>query len=83
MASSPRIVALGTANPPQKYSQREIYDISTRFYPAYRDRRIEQIFMSSDIEYRHLAFDKETFVPFETADELHASVQRQCRSGGG
>ncbi|MBP1649745.1 MAG: hypothetical protein H6Q30_3190, partial [Bacteroidetes bacterium] len=36
MASSPRIVALGTATPPQKYSQREIYDISTRFYPAYR-----------------------------------------------
>ena len=72
MASSPRIVALGTATPPQKYSQREIYDISTRFYPAYRDRRIEQIFMSSDIEYRHLAIDKETFVPFESADELHA-----------
>jgi len=71
MGSSPRIIALGTATPPNRYSQREIYDISTRFYPAYRDRRIEQIFMSSDIEYRHLAFDKETFVPFETADELH------------
>lgn len=72
MRSSPRIIALGTANPPNRYSQREIYDISTRFYPMYRDRRIEQIFMSSDIEYRHLALDKETFVPFETADELHA-----------
>jgi 3,5-dihydroxyphenylacetyl-CoA synthase len=72
MKSAPRIVALGTATPPNRYSQREIYDLSTRFYPKYRDRRIEQIFMSSDIEYRHLAFDKETFVPFETADELHA-----------
>jgi 3,5-dihydroxyphenylacetyl-CoA synthase len=72
MGSVPRIVALGTATPPNRYSQREIYDISTRFYPKYRDRRIEQIFMSSDIEFRHLAFDKETFVPFETADELHA-----------
>jgi predicted naringenin-chalcone synthase len=28
--------------------------------------------MSSDIEYRHLAIDKDHFVPFETADELHA-----------
>ncbi len=72
MRSAPRIVALGTATPSNRYSQREIYDISTRFFPAYRDRRIEQIFMSSDIEYRHLAFDRETFVPFETADELHA-----------
>jgi 3,5-dihydroxyphenylacetyl-CoA synthase len=72
MKTAPRIVALGTATPPNRYSQREIYDISTRYYPKYRDRRIEQIFMSSDIEYRHLAFDKETFVPFETADELHA-----------
>ncbi len=72
MRSAPRIVALGTATPPNRYSQREIYDISTRFYPKYSNRRIEQIFMSSDIEYRHLALDKETFVPFETADELHA-----------
>src|SRR5512134_2970130 len=72
MKSAPRIVALGTATPPNRYTQREIYDISTRFYPMYRNPRIEQIFMSSDIEYRHLAFDKETFVPFETADELHA-----------
>lgn len=72
MKAAPRIAALGTATPPRRYSQREIYEISTRFYPRYRDRRIEQIFMSSDIEYRHLALDKETFVPFETADELHA-----------
>lgn len=94
MRPVPRIIALGTATPRNRYSQREIYDISTRFYPRYRDRRIEQIFMSSDIEYRHLALDKETFVPFETADELHArfeanavpvaaaAIQRCMENGG-
>ena len=94
MKSAARIIALGTATPPNRYSQREIYEISTRFYPKYRDRRIEQIFMSSDIDYRHLAFDKETFVPFETADELHARFTanavpiaaeaiRRCMENGG
>lgn len=71
MASHPRIVGIGRANPPFRYSQREIYEISTRFVPMYRNPRIEQIFMNSDIEYRHLTFDKETFVPNESSDELH------------
>jgi polyketide synthase Type III len=72
MRAAPRIVALGTATPPYRYSQREIYDLSTRFFPSYRDPRIERIFMSSDIEFRHLSLVKEQFTPFETADELHA-----------
>jgi predicted naringenin-chalcone synthase len=32
--------------------------------------------MNSDIDYRHLYLDKETFLPFETADELHARFRR-------
>ena len=75
MSSHPRIVAIGRANPPFRYSQREIYEISTRFVPMYRNPRIEQIFMNSDIEYRHLTFDKETFVPNESSDELHARFE--------
>ncbi|HUI63560.1 MAG TPA: type III polyketide synthase [Bacteroidota bacterium] len=75
MSSQPRIVAIGRANPPFRYSQREIYEISTRFVPMYRNPRIEQIFMNSDIEYRHLTFDKETFVPNESSDELHARFE--------
>jgi alkylresorcinol/alkylpyrone synthase/polyketide synthase Type III len=70
MPAEPRIVAVGTANPPRRYSQREIYDLSTRHIPFYKSPRIEQIFMSSDIDHRHLAFDIETFTP-ETADQLH------------
>ena len=72
MESRPRVMGIGTANPPRRYSQREIYDISAQFFPMYRNPKIEQIFMSSDIDFRHFSFDKETFVPNESADELHA-----------
>jgi polyketide synthase Type III len=76
MNSTPRVLAIGTANPPYRYSQREIYDLSTRFVPTYRNPRIQQIFMSSDIEYRHLAFDIATFSPDETADDLHDRFEK-------
>ncbi len=62
---------MGVANPTFRYTQKEIYDLSARLVPAYRNPRIEQIFMSSDIDYRHLAFDIHTFEAAETADELH------------
>lgn len=70
--ASPRILGIGTANPPQRYSQREIYDFAARHVPTYRHPRVEHIFMSSDIEYRHLAFDLATLDPNESADDLHA-----------
>jgi predicted naringenin-chalcone synthase len=66
-----RILGIGTANPPQRYSQREIYDFAARHVESYRNPRIEHIFMTSDIEYRHLAFDIETLQPDESADDLH------------
>ena len=71
MSSHPRIMGIGTANPPRRYSQREIYDLSALHFPMYRSPRIERIFMNSDIDYRHFTFDTETFVPNESADELH------------
>ena len=71
MAEEPRILAVGTANPAFRYSQREIYDLSRRFVPAYANPRIEKIFMSSDIDYRYLAIDFTTCSPDETADDLH------------
>jgi polyketide synthase Type III len=70
--SAPRILGIGTANPPQRYSQREIYDFAARHVESYRNPRIEHIFMTSDIEYRHLAFDMQALSPHESADELHA-----------
>ena len=71
MVEEPRIIAMGTANPSFRYSQREIYDVSRRFVPAYANPRIEQIFMSSDIDFRHLAIDFSSFTPEESADDMH------------
>lgn len=67
----PRILGLGTANPTNRYTQREIYEFAARHVDTYRNRRIEQIFMSSDIDFRHLAFDLATLDPGETADDMH------------
>lgn len=71
MSSAPRILAIGTANPPNRYSQREVYDFAARHVEMYRNPRIEHIFMTSDIDYRHFAFDMSTLDPNETADEMH------------
>ena len=78
MPPQPRIIGIGRANPPTRYSQREIYDLSWKYVPLYRNSRIEQIFMNSDIEYRHFTFDKETFVPDESADDLHARFEEHA-----
>ncbi len=75
---APRILSVGIANPKYRYSQREIYDLSTRFFPQYADRRIEHIFMSSDIDYRYFSFDASTFDPHESADELHCRFEENA-----
>jgi alkylresorcinol/alkylpyrone synthase/polyketide synthase Type III len=82
MPPQPRITGIGRANPPFRYSQREIYDLSRKYVPMYRNSRIEQIFMNSDIEFRHLSFDTETFVPDESADVLHARFEEHALTLG-
>jgi polyketide synthase Type III len=76
MSLSPAILSVGTANPHQRFSQQEIYDIAAHYSEFYRSDRIKQIFMNSDIAYRHLYFDRETFNPYETSDELHERYTR-------
>ena len=71
METFPRILSLGTCNPPNRYSQREIYAYAAKHVEMYRSPRVEQIFMSSDIDYRHFAFDLDTLDPDEDADALH------------
>ncbi len=71
MSSSPRILAIGTSNPPNRYSQGEVYDFAARHVEMYRNPRIKHIFMTSDIEYRHFAFDMATLDPNESADDMH------------
>jgi polyketide synthase Type III len=71
MSARPGILAVGTANPQQRYSQKEIYDLICRYSEFYRSDRIEHIFMTSDIEHRHFYFDIDTIDPRESSDELH------------
>jgi predicted naringenin-chalcone synthase len=71
MSSSPRILSIGTANPPNRYSQGEVYDFAAKHVEMYRNPRIKHIFMTSDIDYRHFAFDLETLDTNESADEMH------------
>jgi len=75
---APRILSLGTSNPRFRYSQKEIYDLSVRHFPHYADRRIEHIFMTSDIDYRYFSFDAATIAPDETADDLHRRYEENA-----
>ncbi len=76
MESLPTILAIGTANPAPRYSQEEIYNIAARHSEFYRSDRIRHIFMNSDIEYRHLYLEFDSFIPNETPDQLHDRYYR-------
>jgi predicted naringenin-chalcone synthase len=73
---------MGYANPGHRYPQRAIYEFAARHVPAYRNPRIEQIFMSSDIEHRYLAFDMDTLRPDESADDLHRRFALHSTAAG-
>ena len=62
----PRIAAVATANPPNRFTQEEILRLAGYTRPIARD-----IFLNSDIDYRHLYIDPETARPGEDLDTLH------------
>jgi 3,5-dihydroxyphenylacetyl-CoA synthase len=68
---NPRVRAIGTANPPHRFSQEEVYRLA-----GYKSRRILDIFLNSDIDHRHLYIDPESFNADETPDELNARFLR-------
>ena len=68
----PRIAAVATANPPNRFTQEEILRLAGYTRPVARD-----IFLHSDIDYRHLYIDPETAHPAEDLDTLH----RRYREG--
>ena len=76
MPSNPSILSIATANPANRYSQEEVYSLAAQYSEFYRTARIKQIFMNSDIDYRHLYFDMGSFKAIETADELHNRYER-------
>jgi polyketide synthase Type III len=67
----PAILSLATASPRGRYGQRQIYEALSRQWPSYRHPRIEQFFMDSDIDYRNMCLDVDTFNGNETIDEMH------------
>ncbi len=76
----PRILAVGTANPPNWFTQAETLAMS-----PYTDERRRGFFLNSGIEGRYLAIDRNGFRPTETLDELQArfrkaSVELGCRA---
>ena len=75
--SAPRILAVGTASPPRRFSQEEVFRLA-----GYTSPRILNIFLNSDIDYRHFYIDPSTFTPNETADELNARYLRGAMETG-
>jgi alkylresorcinol/alkylpyrone synthase/polyketide synthase Type III len=61
-----RIRAVGTATPPNRFSQQEILTIA-----GYQDSRRRVFFLNSEVEGRQLYIEREGFVPNETGDHLH------------
>lgn len=80
--TNPAILSIGTSNPPNRYSQDEIYSLICKYSEFYRTTRVRQIFMNSDIDYRHLYLDMSSFDGRETADELHSRYQRGAMEVG-
>jgi alkylresorcinol/alkylpyrone synthase len=78
--TTPRILAVGTATPADRFTQGEVLPWS-----GYSDSLRRGFFLNSEIKYRYLFLDRETFVPDETVDQLNArfergSVELGCRA---
>jgi alkylresorcinol/alkylpyrone synthase/polyketide synthase Type III len=76
MTRTPGILSLATANPPRRYSQEQTYSLLATHSPFYNTARIQEIFMNSDIDYRHAYFDIESMKFNESSDELHERFYR-------
>jgi predicted naringenin-chalcone synthase len=67
----PRILTVGTANPPNRFTQAEVLALA-----GYADERRRGFFLNSGIEGRYLAIDRNGFRPTETLDELQARFRK-------
>jgi predicted naringenin-chalcone synthase len=74
---NPRILALGTANPPNRFTQRDAYRLV-----GYENKHILDIFLNSDIDYRHFYLDPDRFSHDETSDELNQRYLRGAMETG-
>ncbi len=65
--TTPRIVTVATATPPNRFTQPEALALA-----GYTDARRRGFFLHSGIEGRYLAIEREGFSPTESLDELQA-----------
>jgi polyketide synthase Type III len=79
----PAILSLGTSLPSTRYSQEEIYTLACTYSETYRNPRVRQLFMNSDIDYRHLYLNGNDLKGLETSDELHDRFRRGAMDVGG
>ena len=63
---NPRIFAIGTANPPNRFTQEDAYRMA-----GYQSQRILEIFKNSDVDFRHFYIDPQNFRNDETPDQLN------------
>lgn len=63
--TSPRILGIGTAVPPLKLSQEQVFQAS-----GYKSERIRSIFLNSDIAYRHFYFEDRPNLD-ESSDQMN------------
>ncbi|MFQ5801352.1 MAG: type III polyketide synthase [Candidatus Methylomirabilales bacterium] len=64
--TTPRILAVGTATPGERFTQAELLQ-----RVGYTDPLRQGFFLNSGIKHRYLCVDRKTFVPRETVDQLH------------
>jgi predicted naringenin-chalcone synthase len=64
---TPRIAAVATATPPERFTQAEVLAMV-----GYEDGKRRGFFEHSDIDGRHLFLDRATFQPNESVDALNA-----------
>lgn len=55
-AALPRIAAVGTALPPDRWAQADTYAYLAERVPAYDQALVKRVFMRAGIDYRHVAF---------------------------
>ena len=68
---TPRILTVGTANPPNRFTQAEVLTLA-----GYPDERRRGFFLHSDIEGRYLAIERGRFSPTESVDELQERFRK-------
>ncbi|MBI1750127.1 MAG: type III polyketide synthase [Acidobacteria bacterium] len=72
--AAPVLLSCSTAVPPRRFSQEEAFSLC-----GYSSSRIRQIFLNSDIDFRHFWLDPAGFAPNETPDQLHARYLEGAR----